>query len=95
MQLQDGTLNLPQQNAEECFLLELRKEADFYGLVGLVNRICDYPFGVRFRESDGRNVLTPETIQNSSALHFLFTVEVYSAAHRDFSRYQSDILVLC
>lgn len=47
VRVQDGCLNLPQQEPDECYLLELRTEADFYGLEGLVDRICAFPFGVR------------------------------------------------
>lgn len=76
MPLQDGTLNQPQQDTDECFLLELRTEADFYGLANLVDSICAFPFGVRFHASDRTTVLTPETIEISFALQISFTFEI-------------------
>lgn len=45
--LQDSSLNNPAQMPDEQFLLELRTEADYYGLCGLVEMICAIPFGVR------------------------------------------------
>ena len=50
--MQDGSLNQPQQKPDERFLLELRTEADFYGLDSLVNSICAFPFGVRILSAD-------------------------------------------
>ena len=41
--LQDGTLNYPPDGSDYKYLLELRAEAEYYGLTGLVEQIDRYP----------------------------------------------------
>ena len=40
---QDGTLNYPPDGSDYKYLLELRAEAEYYGLTGLVEQIDRYP----------------------------------------------------
>jgi hypothetical protein len=44
--LRDGKLNYPADGTDFKYLLELRAEAEFYGLTGLVQQIDRYPFGI-------------------------------------------------
>lgn len=41
--LQDGKLNYPAEGTDWKYLLELRAEADYYGLTGLMEKIDRYP----------------------------------------------------
>ena len=40
---QDGSLNYPPDGADYKYLLELRAEAEYYGLTGLLEQIDRYP----------------------------------------------------
>lgn len=42
----DGRLNYPPEGSDYKYLLELRSEAEFYGLTGLVRIIDRYPWGM-------------------------------------------------
>lgn len=44
--LRDGKLNYPADGTNYKYLLELRSEAEFYGLTGLVQQIDKYPYGI-------------------------------------------------
>lgn len=44
--LRDGTFNYPMESADFKFLLELKAEAEYYGLCGLVEKIERYPYAM-------------------------------------------------
>ncbi|KAL3148506.1 hypothetical protein ABBQ38_013947 [Trebouxia sp. C0009 RCD-2024] len=44
--LRDGMLNYPPDGSDHKYLLELRAEAEYYGLTGLVEQIDRYPYGM-------------------------------------------------
>ncbi|GFH14193.1 BTB domain-containing protein [Haematococcus lacustris] len=44
--LRDGQLNYPSDGTDFKYLLELRAEAEYYGLTGLVALIDRYPYGL-------------------------------------------------
>ena len=44
---QDGTLNYPPDGSDYKYLLELRAEAEYYGLTGLLEQIDRYPVSSR------------------------------------------------
>lgn len=44
--LRDGTLNYPTDGSDYKYLLELRAEAEYYGLTGLLEHIDRYPYGM-------------------------------------------------
>ncbi|CAD7698494.1 unnamed protein product [Ostreobium quekettii] len=44
--LRDGSFSCPMENADFKYLLELKSEAEYYGLCGLVEKIEKYPYSM-------------------------------------------------
>lgn len=55
--LRDGQLAYPPDGTDYKYLLELRAEAEYYGLVGLMNQIDRYPYAAtRVQRASALNV---------------------------------------
>ena len=59
---QDGTLNYPPDGSDYKYLLELRAEAEYYGLTALLDQIDRYPV----RTSILRTVIAAVQVQKSA-----------------------------